>query len=43
VQNGRVWGGIHFRTAVEDGTAIAKRVASSVLSHDFRRTAGGRW
>jgi hypothetical protein len=43
VQNGRVWGGIHFRTAVEDGTAIAKRVASYVLSHDFRRTAGGRW
>jgi hypothetical protein len=43
VQDGRVWGGIHFRTAVEDGAVIAKRTAFHVLSHDFRRTAGGRW
>ena len=28
VSNARIWGGIHFRTAVEDGTAIAKRVTN---------------
>ena len=35
VANARVWGGIHFRTAVEDGVQIAKRTADFVLSHNF--------
>jgi hypothetical protein len=36
VMNARVWGGIHFRTAVEDGTRIAKQTAHEVLRHNFR-------
>jgi hypothetical protein len=43
VQNGRVWGGIHFRSAVQDGATIAKRTAGYVLSREFRRTSSGRW
>ena len=35
VANGRVWGGIHFRTAVEDGVQVAKRTANYVLAHYF--------
>jgi hypothetical protein len=38
VANARVWGGIHFRSGIEDGTTIAKRVSRHVLHHDFRRT-----
>jgi hypothetical protein len=36
VANGRVWGGIHFRTAVEDGVDVAKRTANYVLAHNFQ-------
>jgi hypothetical protein len=36
VGNGRVWGGIHFRSAVEDGAVIAKRSANWVLGHNFQ-------
>ena len=39
VTNARVWGGIHYRTAIEDGTGIAKKVAHQVLSHHFHRTS----
>ena len=38
VSNARIWGGIHFRSAVEDGVMIAKRVANWVLAHDFHRS-----
>ncbi len=38
VANARVWGGIHFRSAVEDGTQIAKRTADYVVSHNFHRS-----
>ena len=38
VTNARVWGGIHYRTAVEDGTAIARKVAHQVLAHHFHRS-----
>ena len=38
VTNARVWGGIHYRTAVEDGTQIGKKVAHQVLAHHFRRS-----
>ena len=34
----RIWGGIHFRTAVEDGMRIGQRVVHQVLAHHFRRT-----
>jgi hypothetical protein len=36
VANGRVWAGIHFRSAVDDGATIAKRSANWVLSHNFQ-------
>ena len=38
VSNARIWGGIHFRSAVEDGVAIAKQVANWVLGHHFQRS-----
>ncbi len=39
VGNARIWGGIHFRSAVEDGSDIAKRTANWVLAHNFRRSS----
>lgn len=36
VRNGRVWGGIHFRSAVEDGADIAQRTTAYVLAHNFK-------
>ena len=38
VANARIWGGIHYRTSVDDGVAIARRVANHVLGHHFHRT-----
>ena len=35
VGNARIWGGIHYRSAVEDGVEIAKRVAHEVLQQSF--------
>lgn len=39
VGDARVWGGIHFRSAVEDGVHISKRVSSWELAHHFQRTS----
>ncbi|MET0524522.1 MAG: vanadium-dependent haloperoxidase [Nocardioides sp.] len=36
VTNARVWGGIHFRSAVEQGVVIARRTTTAVLAHHFR-------
>lgn len=36
VGNARVWGGIHFRTAIEDGAEIGKKTAHHVLAHHFK-------
>ena len=36
VGNARIWGGIHYRTAVEDGIKIGKKTAAQVLAHHFR-------
>ena len=36
VGNARIWGGIHFRTAVNDGIVMAHRTASWVLAHAFQ-------
>ena len=36
VGNARVWGGIHFRTAVDDGAAIARKTANFVLARYFK-------
>ena len=38
VANARIWGGIHFRTAVEDGVAIGRSVTNQVLNHHFERS-----
>ena len=38
VGNARIWGGIHYRTAVDDGIAIGRRVTHQVLAHHFHRT-----
>jgi hypothetical protein len=37
VSNARIWGGIHYRSAVEDGIAISKKVTNQVLDHHFQR------
>lgn len=36
VSNARIWAGIHFRSAVEDGVRIARRTTNEVLSQHFR-------
>jgi hypothetical protein len=36
VGNARIWGGIHFRSAVEDGIEIGKKTADQVLAHNFK-------
>ena len=38
VANARIWGGIHFRSAVEDGVEIGKKTAHQVLAHHFQRS-----
>ena len=38
VSNARIWGGIHFRSAVEDGVKIGKHVADQVLDHNFHKS-----
>jgi hypothetical protein len=38
VGNARIWGGIHFRSAVEDGITIARKTAHQVLAHHFHKS-----
>ena len=38
VGEARIWGGIHFRSAVEDGIRMAKQTAAQVLDDNFERT-----
>jgi hypothetical protein len=38
VGNARIWGGIHFRSAVEDAIDIGRRVTNHVLAHHFAPT-----
>jgi membrane-associated phospholipid phosphatase len=40
INNARVFGGIHFRTAVEDGQATGTAVAKFVLKNAFQRVNG---
>ena len=35
VTNARVWGGIHYRSAIEDGSTIGMKTAHQVLAHHF--------
>ena len=39
VSNARIWGGIHFRSAVEEGVKMSKRTADFVLAHNFRKSS----
>ena len=38
VGDARIWGGIHFRSAVEDGIRMARQTAAEVLDDNFERT-----
>jgi hypothetical protein len=38
VGNARIWGGIHHRSAVEDGVTIGTRVSRQVLDRHFHRS-----
>ena len=38
VNNGRIWGGIHYRSSVEDGSTIGRKVVDQVLAHHFQRS-----
>jgi hypothetical protein len=38
VSEARIWGGIHFRSAVEDGVRMARQTANEVLEDNFERT-----
>jgi len=38
VGEARIWGGIHFRSAVDDGIRVARRTAAEVLDGNFERT-----
>jgi hypothetical protein len=35
VGNARIWGGIHYRSSVEDGNKIGMKTADQVLAHHF--------
>ena len=37
-RNARIWGGIHYRSAVEDGITIGKKTANQVLAHHFQKS-----
>jgi hypothetical protein len=39
VTNARIWGGIHYRTSVEVGTELGKKVERQVLAHHFHRAS----
>jgi hypothetical protein len=38
VGNARIWGGIHYRSAVEDGATIGKKTTDQVLGHHFQES-----
>jgi hypothetical protein len=38
VTNARVWGGIHYRAAIEDGSRLGAKVAHQMLAHHFHES-----
>jgi hypothetical protein len=36
----RIWGGIHYRTSIEDGAKLGMKTAHQLLAHHFRPTDG---
>jgi hypothetical protein len=43
LNNARVYGGIHFRTACDDGQATGTAVARFMLKNAFQRIDGQYW
>jgi hypothetical protein len=41
-QNARIWLGLHFRRAMDDGSRIGHSASAWVVSREFRPTCGGR-
>ena len=39
VGNARIWGGIHYRFAVEDAITISRKTANQVLAHHFHKSS----
>jgi hypothetical protein len=37
IGNARIWAGLHWRHAIEDGAKVGRKVATHVTSHFFRR------
>jgi hypothetical protein len=37
VGNARIWGGIHYRSSIEDGNKIGMKTADQVLAHHFEK------
>jgi len=42
VTNARVWGGLHFRSTMEETYKLPKRVVRHVAAHHFRETHGNK-
>lgn len=42
VTNARVWGGLHFRSTMEETYKVPKRVVAHVAAHHFRETHGNK-
>ena len=40
VADARVWGGLHFRSTMEESTKLANRVVAHVAAHHFREARG---
>lgn len=38
VGNARIWGGIHFRSAIEDAIVVGKKTMNQILEHHFQRS-----
>jgi hypothetical protein len=43
IVNARVFGGIHYRTACDDGQATGTAVGEYILHHAFRRADQDDW
>jgi hypothetical protein len=42
IGNARIWGGLHYRSSVEDGRILGMKVADFVLAHAFHTAPKGR-
>jgi hypothetical protein len=42
LREARIWGGMHFRTALDDGSKLGRQTARYILKHAFAPRCGGR-